>query len=102
MPDAYVLAADTVVALGRRVLPKAEDDAEVRACLELLSGPRAPGADRRRRRRARMAGARERLVESRVRFKRLTAGGDRGLSRLRARGWARPAATPSRAGQAPS
>ncbi len=33
-----ILAADTVVALGRRVLPKAENDAQVRECLELLSG----------------------------------------------------------------
>src|SRR5579872_1035359 len=37
---AFVLAADTVVALGRRILPKAGDDDEVRACLELLSGRR--------------------------------------------------------------
>lgn len=37
---AYILAADTVVALGRRIMPKACDDAEVRACLELLSGRR--------------------------------------------------------------
>lgn len=36
--DAFVLAADTVVALGRRVLPKAETDDEVRACLKLLAG----------------------------------------------------------------
>ena len=35
---ALILAADTVVALGRRILPKAEDDAAVAACLELLSG----------------------------------------------------------------
>jgi len=34
----YTLAGDTVVALGRRILPKAETDAEVRACLELISG----------------------------------------------------------------
>ena len=33
-----VLAADTVVACGRRILPKAETDDEVRACLALLSG----------------------------------------------------------------
>lgn len=33
-----VLAADTVVALGRRVLPKAEDEAQVEACLRKLSG----------------------------------------------------------------
>ena len=37
---AYVLAADTVVACGRRILPKAEDDATVRRCLTLLSGRR--------------------------------------------------------------
>lgn len=39
-PDALVLAADTVVAVGRRILPKAETDAEVRACLKLMSGRR--------------------------------------------------------------
>ena len=69
---AFVLAADTVVAVGRRVLPKAETEADGRACLELLSGRAhrvltgvaviAPDG--------RVA---ERLVESRVRFKRLTA-----------------------------
>ena len=37
---AFVLAADTVVACGRRILPKASDDADVRACLALLSGRR--------------------------------------------------------------
>ena len=37
---AFILAADTVVALGRRILPKAGDDDEVRACLNLLSGRR--------------------------------------------------------------
>jgi len=37
---ALILAADTVVALGRRILPKAQNDAEVRACLALLSGRR--------------------------------------------------------------
>lgn len=35
-----VLAADTVVALGRRILPKAEDEATARECLALLSGRR--------------------------------------------------------------
>ncbi|PHY14100.1 septum formation protein Maf [Caulobacter sp. B11] len=35
---AYVLAADTVVAVGRRILPKAETDDQARACLKLLSG----------------------------------------------------------------
>ena len=37
---AFILAADTVVALGRRILPKAADDREVRDCLKLLSGRR--------------------------------------------------------------
>jgi septum formation protein len=37
---AYILAADTVVACGRRILPKAEDEANARSCLELLSGRR--------------------------------------------------------------
>lgn len=40
-PDpAFVLAADTVVACGRRILPKAETKEEARACLALLSGRR--------------------------------------------------------------
>ena len=37
---AYILAADTVVACGRRILPKAATDDDVRACLALLSGRR--------------------------------------------------------------
>jgi len=37
---AFILAADTVVAVGRRILPKAADDDEVRTCLTLLSGRR--------------------------------------------------------------
>ncbi|MDG2005340.1 MAG: Maf family protein [Novosphingobium sp.] len=37
---AHVLAGDTVVALGRRILPKAEDEATARKCLGLLSGRR--------------------------------------------------------------
>lgn len=37
-PEAVVLAADTVVACGRRILPKAETEAQARYCLELLSG----------------------------------------------------------------
>jgi septum formation protein len=69
-PGEVVLAADTVVALGRRVLPKAETDAEVRACLELLSGRAHKvltavavcGGDR----------LLCRLVETKVSFKRLT------------------------------
>src|SRR5437763_7719380 len=39
-PDAFILAADTVVACGRRILPKAEDETTARACLTLLSGRR--------------------------------------------------------------
>jgi len=37
---AVVLAADTAVACGRRILPKAETEKEARTCLELLSGRR--------------------------------------------------------------
>lgn len=69
-PGACVLAGDTVVALGRRILPKAEDEATARACLALLSG---------RRHRVLSAIAlrdangtlRERLSETVVRFKQL-------------------------------
>jgi len=39
-PGAYILAADTVVACGRRILPKPADEATARSCLELLSGRR--------------------------------------------------------------
>ena len=69
--SAYVLAGDTVVAAGRRILPKAEDEATARRCLELLSG--------RRHRvlsaialRAPDGSVRERLSETQVRFKRLS------------------------------
>ncbi len=37
---AFVLSGDTVVAVGRRILPKAEDEATARECLRLLSGRR--------------------------------------------------------------
>jgi septum formation protein len=40
VPDAFVLAADTVVAVGRRILPKAETLEQARACLALISGRR--------------------------------------------------------------
>ena len=68
---AHVLAGDTVVALGRRILPKAEDEAAARQCLKLLSG---------RRHRVLSALAlkapdgtlRERLSETIVRFKPLS------------------------------
>jgi nucleoside triphosphate pyrophosphatase len=70
-PDHLVLAADTVVAAGRRILPKAETPEQVRDCLALLSG---------RRHRVMTAVAltspdgrlTERLVESVVTFNRLT------------------------------
>ncbi|NDD47667.1 MAG: septum formation inhibitor Maf [Flavobacteriia bacterium] len=38
--NAVILAGDTVVACGRRILPKAETEDEARACLALLSGRR--------------------------------------------------------------
>jgi septum formation protein len=39
-PGAVILAADTVVACGRRILPKAESEEQARACLTRLSGRR--------------------------------------------------------------
>ena len=39
-PGCFILAADTVVACGRRILPKAEDAATAKTCLKLLSGRR--------------------------------------------------------------
>lgn len=39
-PGSFVLAADTVVAAGRRILPKTDDEGEARAMLALLSGRR--------------------------------------------------------------
>ena len=68
---ALILAADTVVCVGRRILPKAEIVEEAEDCLRLLSGRAhrvytglalltASGAKRTRR------------VETRVRFKRLS------------------------------
>ena len=69
-PGKLVLAADSVVAVGRRILPKAESEQQARACLALLSGRRhkvlggvALGT----------AGGnvKTRLVETAVRFKRL-------------------------------
>ena len=70
-PAMLVLAADTVVACGRRILPKAENDADVRACLKLLSGRRhmvmtavalaVPGGK-----------VRTRIVSTRLSFRRLT------------------------------
>lgn len=40
LPGALILAGDTVVGVGRRILPKAEDEATARRCLALLSGRR--------------------------------------------------------------
>lgn len=67
---AFLLAADTVVARGRRILPKAETEAEARACLELLSGT----SHRVYTGICAVRGARqaERLVMTRVTFKRLS------------------------------
>ena len=71
-PEAVVLAADTVVAVGRRVLPKVETEAEARECLLLLSGRRhlvITGVAV-----ARPDGrVQRRVVECAVRFKRLDA-----------------------------
>jgi septum formation protein len=68
-PQSPVLAADTAVALGRRILPKAEDEAAARACLKLLSGRRHTVITAV----ALLHGGREwtRVTETRVRFKRL-------------------------------
>ena len=71
-PDAFVLAADTLVAVGRRVLNKPVDEAQARAMLKLLSG-RAHRV---------MTGVAvvapdgcqaSRLTETRITFKRLTS-----------------------------
>ncbi len=70
-PGAYVIAADTVVAVGRRVLGKAETEAEARVCLDLLSG-RAHRVETAVAVIAPTGQAAQRLVESRVHFKRLT------------------------------
>ena len=71
LAGAFILAADTVVAVGRRILPKCELIEEAGDCLRLLSGRQhrvftgislitPKGAERRR------------LIETRVRFKRLS------------------------------
>ena len=70
--NAIVLSADTVVAVGRRILPKAEMMEEASECLRVLSGRShrvytaltllSPSGSMRRR-----------LVETRIRFKRLSA-----------------------------
>ena len=71
LKGAYILSADTVVAVGRRILPKAELLDEAAQCLRLLSG---------RNHRVHTAiclvtpkeAFRQRLVETKVRFKRLS------------------------------
>lgn len=70
--DGVVLAADTVVAVGRRVLAKAETEAEARACLALLSGRTHRVYTAVVVRRAGAAAPRSRLVETRVAFKLLS------------------------------
>lgn len=72
LKDSFLLAADTVVAVGRRILPKPETTDEAEECLRLLSGRQhrvycavslmnALGHERKR------------LVDARIRFKRLSA-----------------------------
>lgn len=39
-PDSFILSADTVVAVGRRILPKAETEQQAQFCLKQLSGRR--------------------------------------------------------------
>ena len=71
LPGDFTLAADTVVALGQRILPNAADAQQVESCLRVLSGRRhhvltaivLVGPDGRRT---------ERLVDSTVAFARLT------------------------------
>jgi septum formation protein len=68
---AFVLAADTVVAVGRRILPKTELVDEAAACLRQLSG-RAHRVYTGVALVTPKGAIRERLVETRVRFKRLS------------------------------
>lgn len=67
----YILAADTVVASGRRILPKAEMLDEAAMCLRLLSG-RAHRVYTGVTLITPKGHARHRLVETRVRFKKLS------------------------------
>lgn len=69
--SALVLAADTVVCVGRRILPKAETVEDATQCLRLLSG-RAHRVYSGVALVAPNGAVRRRLVESRVRFKRLS------------------------------
>jgi septum formation protein len=68
---AFVLAADTVVAVGRRILPKCEVSDEAQQCLALLSG-RAHRVYTGVALVTPKGAVRQRVVESRLRFKRLS------------------------------
>ena len=72
LAGAYLIAADTVVCVGRRILPKCELVEEAGACLRLLSG-RAHRVYTGLVLITPKGAARRRLVETRVRFKRLSA-----------------------------
>jgi len=71
LEEAITLAADTVVCVGRRILPKCEIYDEAEDCLSLLSG-RAHRVYTGLTLVAANGGQRNRLVETRVRFKRLS------------------------------
>lgn len=71
LSGALVLAADTVVSVGRRILPKAELIEEAAGCLRLLSG-RAHRVHTGLALVSAKGQVRRRLVETRVRFKRLS------------------------------
>ncbi|MBK9083106.1 MAG: Maf family protein, partial [Rhizobiales bacterium] len=71
LAGAYILAADTVVSVGRRILPKCEVSDEASACLRLLSG-RAHRVYTGVALVTPKGALRHRLVETRVRFKRLS------------------------------
>ena len=71
LAGAYIISADTVVALGRRVLPKPEVVDEAAECLRMLSG-RAHRVYTGVTLVTPKGGYRERLVETRIRFKRLS------------------------------
>ncbi len=82
-PGALVLAGDTVVACGRRILPKAEDEATARTCLALLSGRRHQVLSAITLIDAGRAGAQAACRDSIVTFKRLPPDRDRCLYRER-------------------
>jgi septum formation protein len=71
MREAFILSADTVVAVGNRILPKAEILEEAAACLRMLSG-RAHRVFTSVALVTPRDAVRERLVETRLRFKRLS------------------------------